>query len=109
MPKPELHVSICTNNRPAGHPRGSCTGRGAQMAFQRLLDETERRGLYPRVLVTASTCTGPCELGPVMVVHPGGHWYREVDEEAAVQILEAHLDGSGPVARQVMPDSAWDK
>ncbi|HIE80041.1 MAG TPA: (2Fe-2S) ferredoxin domain-containing protein, partial [Nitrospinaceae bacterium] len=25
MPKPSYHILVCTNSRPPGHPRGSCS------------------------------------------------------------------------------------
>ncbi len=42
MPKPEKHVFVCTNQRPPGHPKGSCTDRGCPdllAEFGRLMEE----------------------------------------------------------------------
>lgn len=99
MPRPDLHVIVCTNNRPPGHPKGSCYQRGSPMVLQRLFDELEKRELLERVLVLGSTCTGPCERGPMVIVHPGAHWYRGVTEEDVVEIVESHLVGGTPVER----------
>lgn len=107
MAKPDIHVVVCTNTRPPGHARGSCAQRGAHGVFQRFFDEVESHGLLGRVLITGSTCTGPCELGPSVIVHPGGHWYREVTEDDVAEIVESHLAAGKPVERLLMPDSAW--
>ena len=107
MPKPEHHVVICTNNRPAGHPRGSCMERGAQPVFQQFFDELEKHDLLGRVLVTGSTCTGPCEMGPSIIVHPGNHWYGSVKVEDVAELVESHLVKGEPVERLLMPTDAW--
>jgi (2Fe-2S) ferredoxin len=44
-----------------------------------------------------------------MVVHPGTHFYGEVTEDTAAEILEAHLEGRGPVTARLLPDAAWDR
>src|SRR5206468_7006798 len=65
MPKPKFHIVVCTNSRPPGHPKPSCGAAGSPgvlMAFNIGLME---RGYMPgQVLVTSSSCLGPCEQGP---------------------------------------------
>ncbi len=40
------------------------------------------RGIQPdEVLVTGSSCLGPCEQGPTVVVYPDGTWYSEVKDD----------------------------
>jgi (2Fe-2S) ferredoxin len=38
-----------------------------------------------------STCLFPCNLGPVMVVHPDGAWYGGLTRERLDQIVSEHL------------------
>ena len=73
----------------------------------RFLEEAEARGLFDRLLITGSTCTGPCELGPVVIGHPGGHFYGKVSEQDVTEIIESHILEGKPVERLLLPDSAW--
>jgi (2Fe-2S) ferredoxin len=54
--------------------------------------EIADRGLSD-VTVSGTGCLKLCEKGPVMVVYPEGHWYSEVNEEAADEILAALSEG----------------
>ncbi len=52
-----------------------------------MLDELDReiqgRGLDNDVQLTTCGCMGLCEEGPLMVVYPGGVWYRRVQHARA--------------------------
>ncbi len=107
MPKPKYHILVCTNARPPGHPKPSCGAGGAQnllMAFNMGLME---RGIQPgEVLVSGTSCLGPCEEGPNVVVYPTGTWYSQVKDADVALILDEHIKKGEPVA-QLKPDSVW--
>lgn len=107
MPKPEIIVIVCTNNRPSGHPRGSCWERGSPSVLQRFFDEAERKELFPRVAILGSTCIGPCEHGPTVIVFPGPTYYGKVGEDDVAEIVDSHICGGKPVERLLMPDACW--
>jgi (2Fe-2S) ferredoxin len=74
------------------------------MAFSMGLIE---RGFQPgQVLVTGSSCLGPCEQGPTVVVYPDGVWYAQVKEADVAVILDEHIKKGQPVAK-LKPDSIW--
>jgi len=74
------------------------------MAFNMGLIE---RGFQPgEVLVTASTCLGPCEEGPTVVVYPDGTWYSHVKDSDVPTILDEHIKNGQPV-RSLNPDAVW--
>lgn len=101
----ERHLFVCTNQRPAGHPRGSCdsTGEGAlQKAFKRAVG---RRGLTGRVRANKAGCLDQCEHGPVVVVYPDAVWYGFVREADVDEIVESHIVGGQPVERLRLPES----
>ena len=65
------------------------------------------RGIPPgEVLVTGSTCLGPCEQGPNVVVYPDGTWYSQVKDSDVPVILDEHIKKGTP-AEQLKPDSVW--
>ncbi len=104
MPRPEKHVFVCLNARPAGHPKGSCTERGAEgllMEFGRLM---EVRG---KVAITRTSCLGPCELGPTVLVYPDGIMYVGVQVGDIEEIFDQHLLGNQPVSRLQAPTEIW--
>ena len=70
MAQPEKYVFVCLNQRPAGHPKGSCLDRGADDVFNAMRDELGRR-LMTNVKVVASGCVEGCLAGPTVLVVPG--------------------------------------
>ena len=44
MPKPTHHIIVCTNQRPPGHPRGSCGEHQANEVFEKLSFLSRRIG-----------------------------------------------------------------
>lgn len=108
MPKPEKHVFICFNARPPGHPKGSCNERGAEALlaeFRRLMEEREA---YGKVAITRTSCLGPCELGPSVLVYPEGVLYVGVQEADVAEIFDEHLIGERPVRRLMAPADIWN-
>ncbi|MGN7611689.1 (2Fe-2S) ferredoxin domain-containing protein [Magnetococcales bacterium HHB-1] len=91
--KPEKHVFVCMNNRPPGHPKGSCQSVGAAPVMEAFYAEMEKRGLWGKVLVTGAGCMGPCDQGPTVVVYPEGVWYGRVKAENVSAILDSFDSG----------------
>lgn len=85
-----IHVFCCTNVRPSGHPRGSCSGRGSEPLRNYMKARAKELGLEG-VRINSSGCLDRCELGPVMVIYPEGVWYGYRTPEDVDEILTAHL------------------
>jgi len=85
------HVFLCSQQRPPGHPRGSCLGSGGQRLWERLNLQVQRRQLASVSLVS-TTCLGFCHAGPLFVVYPEGVWYRPESEEDIDEIVESHFE-----------------
>ncbi len=97
--KPKHHFFVCMNQRPEGHPRGSCSSLGARPLFEAFQSEVERRGLFGVVQVTGTFCMGPCDQGPTVVVYPEGVWYGRVTADDVPELLESHTAERGAVQR----------
>jgi (2Fe-2S) ferredoxin len=93
------HLFICTNTRPAGHPRGCCNPDGSALLRERFKSEVKRRNLKGSVRANAAGCLDQCEHGPNVVVYPEGVWYGGVRLEDVDEIIESHLIGGKPVER----------
>ena len=107
MPKPKHHIFICTNQRPAGHPRGSCGENNAMALMEKMEMGIEQKGLFGQVLLTNTSCIGPCSMGPVMVVYPDGVWYNKVTPEDVKEILDQHIGQGKKIDRLEMPEELW--
>lgn len=94
------HIFVCTHERSADNPRGSCGARGGAAIAGRFKAALVAAGLRGTVRASSSGCLGVCERGPCAVVYPDAVWYsisdpaRDVDE-----IVESHVKGDEPVTR----------
>ncbi len=107
MPKPTHHIIVCTNQRPPGHPRGSCGELQANEVFEKLSMGIEQKMLFGKALITNAGCMGPCSMGPVVVVYPEGVWYIKVKPEDVEEILDSHIIGGKKVERLELPEEMW--
>ncbi len=108
MPTPERQVLVCVNQRPPGHPKGSCAEKGSQQLFDRLKALLHERGLDRRVMVNRTYCLKHCSRGPTVAVQPDNVWYAGVAPEDLDEICASHLEGGRPVERLRMPDIPWE-
>jgi (2Fe-2S) ferredoxin len=97
----EAHVFCCTNERPAGHPRGCCKARGSEKLRDYMKARAKEFGLS-RVRINTSGCLDRCELGPTMVIYPEGVWYSVHTREDVDEILQKHLITGGRVERLML-------
>lgn len=108
MPRPEKHVFVCVQNRPAGHPRGSCAERSSPAIMEAFMAKLQANpALFGRIAVSSAGCLGPCPLGPTVLVYPEGVMYKEVTPADVDEIFEKHLVGNEPVQRLMMPPEMW--
>lgn len=97
------HVFCCTNTRPDGEPRGSCSRRGSIPLREYMKARAKELGLKD-VRINTAGCLDRCELGPSMVIYPDGTWYHYETRADVDEILETHVIGGGRVHRLLMPD-----
>ncbi|MBA3598072.1 MAG: MMPL family transporter [Methylibium sp.] len=74
----------------------TCNQAGAAAVWRRLRDERRRLDLHDPatgVLITKTSCLGPCRLGPVLQVFPEGVYYCRVDEAGIDRVIGEHLVG----------------
>jgi (2Fe-2S) ferredoxin len=107
MSRPERSVFVCSQQRPAGHPRGSCAAQGSQAVLQAFWKEVQSRNAHETVAITYSGCLGPCEGGVNVVVFPDSVLYSKVTVEDVPEIFEKHLLGNEVVARLAASARAW--
>ncbi|HWR34501.1 MAG TPA: (2Fe-2S) ferredoxin domain-containing protein [Clostridia bacterium] len=104
MPKFEKHIFVCTNQRSADHPRGSCDPGNTGDLHRKFKAAVAQRGLKATVRANKSGCLDQCEHGPTVVVYPEAVWYGKVTTEDVNEIVESHIVGGCPVARLMLSD-----
>jgi (2Fe-2S) ferredoxin len=67
----------------------------------------EDRQAYGKVAVTRTSCLGPCELGPSVLVYPEGVFYVGVQAADVEEIFDEHLLGGRPVTRLQAAAEIW--
>lgn len=107
MPKPEKHVFVCTQARPAGHPRSSCAEKQCNEVIEEFFRQLEQRDAFNKIQVTATGCMGPCSEGPTVLVYPEGVMYGGITKEHVNTIIEEHLIGDKPVEALLMGKEFW--
>lgn len=107
MAKPEKIILVCNNQRPPGHPRGSCLEKGSRDVTTELSEALDERDLFGKVSLAATGCIGPCSYGPVIAIMPDNVWYKNVSKDDINEIIEDHIVGGKTVDRLVLPDEAW--
>ncbi|WP_067502146.1 (2Fe-2S) ferredoxin domain-containing protein [Actinoplanes sp. TFC3] len=84
------HVLVCRGPR--------CTAYGANDVAVTLSERLAHHKLGDDdILVTNTGCLFPCNLGPLVVVHPDDTWYEHVDTALATRIADEHLRSDQPV------------
>jgi len=107
MPKPNMHVFVCTQQRPPGHPRSSCGQHGCGAVYEEFLWQLQQRNLFNNIQVTATGCMGPCSEGPSVLVYPEGVMYAKVRKENVAEIFDLHLEGGSPVESLKVSPEHW--
>jgi (2Fe-2S) ferredoxin len=107
MPKRAHYLWVCTNERAAGHPLGSCAMRGSLGLLAALKQEVATRGLRDRLRVCGSTCLDLCWEGPAIAVMPDGTFYGNVTHGDVSEIVDS-LEADTRVARLEIPEQAFD-
>lgn len=104
MPTFQRHVFVCTNERAADHPRGSCKLKGSPEVRDKLKAMLKERGIGKEVRANNAGCLDQCEAGITMVVYPEQVWYGHVTVEDLAEIIDSHIIGGKPVERLMLPD-----
>lgn len=107
MPKPRMHVFVCTQQRPPGHPRSSCGQHGCAAVYEEFLWQLQQRDLSNSIQVTATGCMGPCSEGPSVLVYPEGVMYAKVEKDRVAEIFDQHLVGGNPVESLKVSPEFW--
>jgi (2Fe-2S) ferredoxin len=107
MPRPEKHVFVCMQSRPAGHPRPSCGQKNCAEVAEEFFWHLQQSQAFAKIQVSTSGCLGPCSEGPSVLVYPEGIMYGGVSKADVAEIFTEHLQNGKPVERLMMSEEYW--
>jgi (2Fe-2S) ferredoxin len=109
MPKPQVQILVCLNERPPDAPKPSCAHRGSLEVYHRFKDRVKELGIRDRVMVVRTGCLKHCSQGIAVAVWPCNLWYRGVTVDDVEEILRTTvLENGREVERLRMPDIPWE-
>jgi (2Fe-2S) ferredoxin len=109
MPKPQIQILVCTNERPPESSKPSCLPRGSLAVYHRFKDRVKELGIRDRVMVVRTGCLKHCSRGITVAVWPFNLWYSQVTVEDVEEILQTTVLQDGrEVERLRMPDIPWE-
>jgi NADH-quinone oxidoreductase subunit F len=76
-----------------------CLSSGGHALKDALAHELAVRGLDNEIKIVETGCMGPCDLGPVMLVHPDGTFYQQVTAHDVPKLVEEHFIKGRPYAK----------
>jgi NADH:ubiquinone oxidoreductase subunit F (NADH-binding)/(2Fe-2S) ferredoxin/Pyruvate/2-oxoacid:ferredoxin oxidoreductase delta subunit len=77
------HVLLCAG--------AGCLSCGCSAVKDALAAELKKRGLDEEIRIVETGCMGPCDLGPVLLVHPDGTFYQHVTGLEVPKLVEEHF------------------
>ena len=95
----QRHVFVCTNERPADNPKGSCAASGGTAVRDALKNALAERGLHKDIRANAAGCLDQCAHGVTIVVYPEQVWYGNVTVADIAEIVDRHLVAGELVTR----------
>jgi (2Fe-2S) ferredoxin len=108
MPRPQIQILVCLNERPPGATKPSCGPKNALAVYHRFKDRVRELGLRDGVMVNRTGCLKHCSQGLTVAVQPLNFWYRGVTVDDVDEILEVTVQGGREVERLAMPDVPWE-
>ncbi len=108
MPKPEIQILVCVNERPPDARKPSCGPRGGLEVYRRFKDGVRARGIRDRVMVVRTGCLKHCSQGITVSVWPLNLWYRRVTLDDVDEILDRSVLAGEEISRLCMPDIPWE-
>lgn len=114
MPKPEIQILVCTNERPPEATKPCCGPRGMDV-YRRFKDVVRKQGLRDRVMTVRTGCLKHCSQGITVCVWPENLWFRQVTVDDVESIVTRCCHGADEEGladtvdgARIMPDIPWE-
>ena len=99
--KEKTFISICAGT--------GCRASGSETVIDAFKEEIKFLGLQNKVNVKVTGCHGFCEKGPIVVIHPGNIFYKNVEKEDIIEIVSETIIGGKIIDRLLYVDPKTGK
>ena len=96
-----IHIMVCAGT--------SCVSGGSLKVRDAILSEVQKNGLENEVLVETTGCNGFCALGPIIIIHPEGIFYKQMTVEDVPFFVEEHLVKGRIVKKHLLEELERDE
>ncbi len=96
-----VHLLICAGT--------SCVSSGSLELRDALEEEIKKRGLQDEVKIATTGCNGFCAVGPLMIIHPEGIFYKELHKEDVPHFVEERLIKGREVQNHLFEETDRDE
>jgi len=86
-----------------------CGAYGTEKVYDALMAELAKHGLQDEMDVKLSGCHGFCEKGPILVIHPEGIFYPQLNEEDIPKVVENTIINGELVKKLIFKDPVTKK
>ncbi len=108
MPKPQIQILVCVNERAPDARKPSCGPRGDLEVYRRFKDGVRARGIRDHVMVVRTGCLKHCSRGITVNIWPPNLWYARVTLDDVDEILDRSVLAEEEIERLAMPDIPWE-
>ncbi len=85
-----------------------CTSSDSEIIISTFKEECKKNNIDKDVKVTRTGCFGLCELGPIVIVNPGGYFYCRLEVKDVPSIVKEHLIGGNPIKDLIYKETIQD-
>lgn len=82
-----------------------CHSNHSQEVMDAFNAQIEAAGVKDSVRMIQTGCQGLCAKGPIVVIHPGGTFYEEIDESKVEKLFKEHVLGGQKVHEYLLRES----
>jgi (2Fe-2S) ferredoxin len=107
MSRYQRHVFVCTNERPADHPRGCCHAKNSASVRDAFKEAVKKHHIASTVRAQQSGCLDACEHGVTVVIYPEGIWYGRVTPDDVPEIMERTVLNGEVIGRLLIKDPRY--
>ena len=88
---------------------GSCQKAGSDKVSRAARAYLRNNGLWNSTHTIKTRCNGRCEDAPTCIVMPDNTWYKKLDENSVIKVLESHLNEEKSFKDQLLYEPGMDQ
>lgn len=87
---------------------GSCQKAGSENVVRTARAYLRNKGHWDTTHTIKTRCNGRCEDAPTCIIQQGDYWYKKLDHQKIIPILESHLQYHKPLKKDLLYQQGWE-